>query len=113
MRKTLINLGFNKTEALIYLYLTREGPKKPSEIAVALRLRRQQIYKTLSEMQEKGVIRNLCQPSDTLLALPFEKILDLFIKANIEEAKQMIQDKDGLVSSWRSLIKKYEENGRS
>ncbi len=110
MQKTLVDLGFTKVEAHVYLHLARDGPKTSTEIAQTFKMRRQQVCKTVKEMQRKGAIE-IHEHSDGFFAVPFEKILDLFIKANIEEAQQMLRDKDALLSSWRSLIKKDDNNG--
>ena len=106
MQKTLINLGFPETDANIYLHLIEEGPRKSSEIAKALNLHRHRTYRTLKKMQSKGVIKTSNEYPANFSAVPFDKVLDLFIKANIEEAKHVIQNKEDLLSSWRTIITK-------
>ena len=108
MHKILFNLGFTETEAAVYVYLTKEGPRKAGIIGKALNLHKQRLYRSLRKMQNKGVIETSEHPA-IFLAMPFEKVLDLVIKANIEEAKRMMQNKEDLLSSWRSMTEKDEE----
>jgi sugar-specific transcriptional regulator TrmB len=96
-------LGFTEIEADVYIHLTREGPKKISEIATALELYRRRLHHVLKKLQSKGIIRSSQECPNTFLAVSFNKVLDIFIKANIEEAKRMMQNKEELLSSWRSL----------
>ena len=106
MQKTLINLGFTETDANIYIHLIEEGPRKSSEIAKALKLHKRRIYRTLKKLQSKGMIGTSHECPANFSAVPFDKVLDLFIKANVEEAKRFIQNKEDLISSWRTIIRK-------
>jgi sugar-specific transcriptional regulator TrmB len=109
MEKTLINLGFTEIDADVYIHLTRKGPKKISEIAAALELYRRRLHRILKKLQSKGIIRSSQKCPDTFLAVSFDKVLDIFIKANIEEAKSLMQNKKELLSSWRSITEKDDE----
>ena len=109
MIETLRNLGFTKTEAQIYLYLTTEGPKKRDQIAKALNVSIQYLNQSLKKMQDESIVQVSPKYPNIFSAIPFEKVLDLLIKTNIEEAKRMIKNKKELLSSWRSMTKKNEE----
>jgi sugar-specific transcriptional regulator TrmB len=109
IEKTLISLGFTEIDADVYIHLTREGPKKISEIATALELYSRRLHRVLKKLQSKGIIRSSQECPDTFLAVSFDKVLDLFIKANIEEAKALMQNKKELLSSWRSITEKDDE----
>jgi sugar-specific transcriptional regulator TrmB len=109
MEKALINLGFTEIDANVYIHLTKEGPKKISEIANALEMYRKRLHHVLKKLQSKGVIRSSQECPDTFLAVSFDKVLDIYIKANIEEAKTLMQNKEDLLSSWRSITEKDKE----
>ena len=109
MTETLMHLGFTKTEAQVYLYLTTEGPKKSDQIAKALNISIQYLNQSLKKMQDESIIQVSPKYSNIFSVVPFEKVLDLLIKTNIEEAKRMIKNKKELLSSWRAMTEKNEE----
>jgi sugar-specific transcriptional regulator TrmB len=106
MLKTLTSLGFTETEAHVYLYLTKEGPQKARDLAKALNLHKQRLYRSLRKMQSENIVQASSEYPSRFSAVPLDKVLDLFIKANIEEAKHVIQNKEELLSSWRTIIRK-------
>jgi sugar-specific transcriptional regulator TrmB len=104
MHQALVKLGFTETEAEVYVQLTTEGPQSSRDIAKALSLHTRQICASLKKMQSRGFIEaHKCQTP--FLAVPFEKVLDLLIKDNLEQAKYMMKSKKELLSTWRSIIK--------
>jgi sugar-specific transcriptional regulator TrmB len=109
LEKTLINLGFTAIDVDVYIHLTREGPRKISEIAPALKLHTRRLYRILKRLQSKGIVEISKEYADSFSAVPFEKVLDLLIKANLEEAKSLIKNEKDLLSSWRSITEKYDE----
>jgi sugar-specific transcriptional regulator TrmB len=108
MHKILFDLGFTETEASVYVYLTKQGPEKAGVIGNALNLYKQRLYRSLRKMQREGVIEASGYPA-LFSAVPFEKVLDLVIKSNIEEAERMKQNKEELLSSWQSITHNNSE----
>jgi sugar-specific transcriptional regulator TrmB len=106
MLKPLMDLGLTETEALLYLYLTKEGPKNAREVSEALKLYRQKLYRSLEKMQGKGIVKASQEYPARFSAVPFEKVVDLVIKVNIEQAKYVMQNREELLSGWRSIIRK-------
>jgi len=105
IQKIFINLGFNKTEIKIYFYLLKEGEKKARDIGKVMKLYKQQLYRSLKKMEKRNIIRSVGHPAH-FSAVSFDNILDFVIKANLEEAKHIIQKKERLLSGWRSLKEK-------
>lgn len=105
IQKIFINLGFNKTEIQIYFYLLKEGDKKARDIGKVMNLYKQQLYRNLKKMERRRVIKSSGHPAH-FSAVSFDNILDLVIKANLEEAKQIIQKKEKLLYGWQSIIEK-------
>ena len=105
--KSLMKVGLTETEAYVYLQLAKEGPQKATDIGKALKMYKQRLYRSLRKMQSKGVITTSGYPA-RFSAVPFEQVLDLAIKSNIEEAERMMQNKEALLSSWRSIRDKIK-----
>jgi sugar-specific transcriptional regulator TrmB len=72
-------------------------------------MQKQQLYPSLKSLQSKGVVTATIERPAIFSALPFEKVLDLLIKADIEEVQRMIQNKEELLSSWRSMAHNNSE----
>lgn len=106
MLKTLVNLGFTETDAQVYVFLATEGPQKASEIAEALKIYKQHLYRILKNLQSKGVINASAEYPPRFSAVLFEKALDLLIKAKTEQQKALQESKEELLSTWRSITKK-------
>jgi sugar-specific transcriptional regulator TrmB len=106
MLKTLASLGFTETDAQVYVYLATEGPQKASDIAEALKIYKQQLYRILKSLQSKGIVNASPEYPAYYSAVVFEKVLDLLIKAKTEQQKALQESKEELLSTWRSLTKK-------
>ncbi|MBN1969070.1 MAG: hypothetical protein JW870_06860 [Candidatus Delongbacteria bacterium] len=101
--ETLTDLGFKKTEAKVYFYLAKKGPKKAKEIVEAVGIVKQRLYPILKNLQRKGVINCSLQRPSSFSAISYEKLLDLFARTKIEEAKILEQNKGKLISDWESI----------
>jgi sugar-specific transcriptional regulator TrmB len=99
----LANLGFDPLDAKVYVYLAKKGMQKASEIRKATKLTKQQLYPSLKRLQSKGIVSSTIEHPARFSAMPFEKVLDLFIKAKIEETKRLRQSKAEILSNWQNL----------
>ena len=105
MLKTLVGLGLSQVEAEVYLFLTQAGLSKGNEIAGALRLYKQQLYRTLKSLKCKGCVEASREHPATFSAVPLEKVLDLFMKEKIEQAEGLQASREELLSKWHSITK--------
>ena len=101
--KTLANLGFDQVDAQLYVYLAKKGMQKAIDICKALKLTKQQLYPSLKRLQSKGIVSSTIEHPARFNSLPFEKVLDLFIKAKIEETRNLQQSKAEILSNWQNL----------
>jgi sugar-specific transcriptional regulator TrmB len=106
MKKTLMNLGFADPEAQVYIFLAEEGPHKARDVAEALGIYKQRLYCILGKLREKGVVDSSSDFPAYFSAVVFEKVLDLFMEARIEQQEALKASKEELLSNWRSLVKK-------
>jgi sugar-specific transcriptional regulator TrmB len=109
MQKILIDLGFTETDAQIYVFLTTEGPRKARDIAEAVNLYSQQLYRILKKLQNKGMVIASLEYPTLFSAVLFEKVLDLIVKAKKEQHKALQESKKELLSTWRSITEKDDE----
>jgi sugar-specific transcriptional regulator TrmB len=101
--KTLIDFGLTPTDASIYVFLAKKGSQKGLYIRNALKLSKEQLYSSLKEMKAKGIISSTIEHPARFSALPFEKVLDLFIKTKMEETRRLQKNKEEILSNWNEL----------
>jgi sugar-specific transcriptional regulator TrmB len=104
--RTLENFGLKRMDAEVYIYLAKKGPQKGTDIAEVLKIRKRQLYSILEALQDKGVVTVSPEHPTLFSALAFEKVLDLLVKANVEQAKAIEAAKEELLSSWRDMYKR-------
>jgi len=103
--KTLTSLGFKQADSEIYLLLTKNGSQKARNIAKTLKTQRRQVYRSLQNLQTKGIVNASTERPAQFSAVSFEKVLDELIKSNREEAKRIEKNKNELLTKWQTLIR--------
>jgi sugar-specific transcriptional regulator TrmB len=104
--KTLESFGFKRIEAEVYVYLAKKGPLKTEKIAAALKLSKQKLYPILKNLQNKDMVTVSPQYHSLFFAVEFEKVLDMLVKADLEQAQTIKETNKELLSSWRSITKR-------
>jgi len=104
MLKTLESLGLKHLDAEVYVHLVQNDPQKARDIAEALETYNRQLYRSLRSLQRKGIITASQNRPATFSAVSFDKVLDQFIEADREEAQRIEENKEQLLSMWRSKI---------
>jgi sugar-specific transcriptional regulator TrmB len=101
--KTLSDLGLTRLDSKIYIYLAKKGPQKGKDISKALKVQKQQLYRSLKKLQRKAIVSATLEHPASFSAVSFEKILDLFIRAKLEEVQNIQYEKSKLLSSWEAI----------
>jgi sugar-specific transcriptional regulator TrmB len=109
MQKVLIDLGFTEKESRVYLLLTDVGPKKAKDIANSLNLDISQLYRTLKRLENTGLVNASPDYPAVFSAVIFDKVLKLIVETRREQHKALLASKEVLLSTWRSLTEKDEE----
>jgi sugar-specific transcriptional regulator TrmB len=101
--KTLQNTGLSEAEAKVYVFLGKKGPQKAKDICEALKMPKQKFYVIIKNLSSKGILDATLEKPARFSAMPFEKVLDLFVKEKMEEAQQIQQKKTEVLSDWQSI----------
>jgi sugar-specific transcriptional regulator TrmB len=101
--KTLVDLGLTRLDSQVYIYLSKRGPQKGKEISKALKVEKQPLYRSLKKLQSKAIVSATLERPARFSAVSFEEVLDLFIRAKLEEAQNIQHDKTQLLSSWQAI----------
>ncbi len=110
MLKTLVGLGLEDMEAEVYAFLATNGPHEAGDIATALKLNKQKLYRCLKTLRIKNIVIASAKRPLRFSAVIFEKVLDLFLKSKIEQQQILQESKEELLQSWESVFKKEIEN---
>lgn len=105
MLKTLIDLGLSRTDAEVYIFLATKAPQNAKDIANALKMKNQRLYPSLRNLQNKGIINCTSEHPKLFSAVPIEEALRSFISANLEEAQHMAENRETILSFWRTMVK--------
>jgi len=101
--KTLMDLGLTQSDAKVYIFLGKRGLQKGIDIARALKIRKQQIYRSLKNLENKGLVSATLDYPARYSAENFRKVIDLFIRAKMEEAQSLRQSKVSILQDWQSI----------
>ena len=101
--KTLMDFGLTRMDARVYILLGRRGQQKGITIAKTLKTHKQQVYRSLKNLENKGLVSFSLEHPARYSAEPFQKVIDLHIRTKIEEAQQLRHKKDSIIEDWLSL----------
>ena len=87
--KTLEAFGLSRTDAKVYVYLSKKGPKRVRELAEALQLTRRQLYLCLKKLKNKSLVTASPERPRVYSAVAFEEVLDLLIRFKMEQAEAL------------------------
>ena len=110
MLKTLESLGLKHLDAEVYVYLARNYPQKARDIAEALETYKRQLYRSLKNLQRKGMVSASPERPARFSAVSFDKVLAQFSKANREEANRIEENREKILSVWRSMMTENAES---
>jgi sugar-specific transcriptional regulator TrmB/CBS domain-containing protein len=96
-------LGFSKREVQIYIFLAKAGVQTTSFVAKRLKMERVQAYRTFKKLQEKGFIEATLERPTRFTVVPFEKLFEGFLETRKSELSSLNNQKDELMTAWRSV----------
>ena len=104
--RMLEGFGLSRTDAEVYIYLAKKGPKSEKALANSLRLTKQELCRSLKNLQSKRAITVAIEKPALFSALTFEALLDLWTQASFEQAHAINETKKELLSKWRSSVRR-------
>jgi HTH-type transcriptional regulator, sugar sensing transcriptional regulator len=92
----LIGFGLSEKEALVYLHLLKYGPKPPSLLAKSLKTYREDIYRTLTGLIDKGMINQSLETPTVYTAVDLDIALETALKEHESELRELEMRKQEL-----------------
>lgn len=103
IKKILKDFGLTEKESEVYIFLSKHGVLKCGEIAKGMKRHKAQIYRILKILESKGLLESTLETPTRFSPVPFEKVLDLSIKAKYDEAILMEKTRKEVVAYWKNL----------
>jgi sugar-specific transcriptional regulator TrmB len=107
----LKRLGLTDTDARVYVYLAKKGPRGENDLANSLKLTKRQLSLTLESLLTKGMVSVISERSPKYSAIALEKALDQLTKERKKQVKALLASKEEMLINWRSMIE--AESGRT
>ena len=98
-----MGLGLTRLDSDIYIFLAKKGPLKGREITKGLRTQKQPLYRSLKNLQSKGIVTATLERPARFAAVPFDKVVDVFIKTKMAEAQRLQENKDEILAHWQDI----------
>ncbi|MFC1487914.1 TrmB family transcriptional regulator [Thermoproteota archaeon] len=99
----LKDFGLTEKETEVYIFLAKHGLLKGRKIVRQMKKDKGQIYRILKSLQKKGLVEATLEYPTRFTAVPFEKVIDSFIKFKREEVAQIEKGKKNLISVWNKI----------
>jgi len=99
----LTKFGLSNNEIRVYIYLARSGDRKARDVSGALSLHRTETYKILRSLEKRGLVSSVFEKPLKFIATPFEKTMDILIKAKKLRIQFLERKKKDIVDLWLSL----------
>lgn len=103
IKDMLAKFGLSNNEIRVYIYLARSGARKAREVSDALSLHRTETYKILRSLEKRGLVSSVFEKPLKFIATPFEKTIDVLIKAKKLKIQFLERKKKNIVDLWLSL----------
>lgn len=95
--------GLRQSEVKVYVFLAKHGILKSRDVARQLKKDSAQVLRILKALQGRGIVEATLETPQRFSAVPFEKVLDSFVKAKREEADLIERTKGDLLLYWRHV----------
>jgi sugar-specific transcriptional regulator TrmB len=101
--KTLVGLGLTRLDSQVYIYLAKRGPQKGQDLSKGLKVQKQQLYRSLKNLESKGIVSATLEHPARFTAVSFDKVVDIFVKSKMAEAHSIQENKDEILANWQAI----------
>jgi sugar-specific transcriptional regulator TrmB len=105
VRRILIDVGLTEKETDVYIFLAKHGALKGAEIAKLTNTDKAETYRILRSLQRKSLLEETLEAPTRFTTVPFDKVLDSFIKTRRDEVSLIENAKNSLLDDWEKISK--------
>ncbi len=99
----LVDYGLSKNEARVVTFLAKRGVERASLVARALKLNRTETYRTLRNLQRRGLVEASLEQPVRFQAAPFPRCLDILIAERKSKIAALEERSGALERAFESL----------
>ena len=103
VKDELMKFGLSSNQAKVYIYLSKSGPKKASDIFKALELPRTETYGILNALQSRGIITAEFSSPVIYAALGLKDTIEALVSAEKEKINILAKREDKLMEMWNEI----------
>jgi sugar-specific transcriptional regulator TrmB len=104
----LAELEISNAEASVYIALSRRGPKQGKELLKTLKISRPNLYRSLRNLQNEGLIYATMEKPSRFFAYPFDIVCKLAIERKMNEVAILKKNQDELKNFLNPVLTKEE-----
>ncbi len=108
--ETLASFRLKSSDARIYVYLAKQGPRTGKDLSAVLGMAKAQLYPCLENLKNKQLVTATSQRPALFSAVPFEKALELLIENKIEEAKRDQASIGQAMLYWEKMLREDSDS---
>jgi PAS domain S-box-containing protein len=101
--ETLRSIGLTEKDAEVYIQLAKRGTIIARDLTKSYKINKAQVYRSLKNLQSKGIVEASLETPQNFTAMPFEKVYDLYLRVKDEELKKVEQNRKTAMQQWRDL----------
>jgi sugar-specific transcriptional regulator TrmB len=101
--EALIGLGFSEADSRVYIEIALNGSMTAKTLIKELKMSKQQLYPILKKLRNQKIIEITAVRPFVISALPFEKVLQMLIDRKFDESKEILENKEELLSCWNAV----------
>jgi sugar-specific transcriptional regulator TrmB len=99
----LVEYGLSKNEARVVTFLAKRGAERASLVARALKLNRTETYRTLRNLQRRGLVEGSLEQPVRFQAAPFSRCLEILIAERKDKVTALEERSSTLERAFESL----------
>ena len=98
-------MGLTGTEARVYLALVKSGPSKAPEIAKVSDVARPDVYRTISRLQDMGLVKKIVSSPNEFSAIPIFDALSMLLQRRRKDQAELAEKADILIEKYNAFEK--------
>ena len=101
--ETLACFDLKQSDVKVYVFLAKKGPRTGKNLCEALNMPKHQVYQCLRNLKSKSLVGAIPEHPALFSAVSFERVLDLLVKAKLEEVKRAQQASEKTLLEWKHV----------
>ena len=103
LSEKLIDFGFTKEEAEVYVFLSSMGPSPARVVSRRFNVNRMRAYRTLKSLEEKGLVERIIGRPMRFVANPLQEALNKYIDGFRERLTELETREEEIIKDWTRI----------